>query len=200
LSALETSEELQLLQKECRSGGAEAIDKVLNRVRDLCGQHVDYRYEHPFDTAIAAYLLILRQFDKDVAAIAAGLALQAHELWWGHRLAERIIDDSISPNATKTVKTDIAIALVGDFVALGPEGLPVLMAVIEATGSVERRLAAGLVSANESIHIYRSTHQVLSALESGTHVTRATESVVGRWGTMVWANEKRNVTEQMVSL
>ena len=68
--------------------------RVAERVLDITRVQVDPRYEHPLDMALAAYLIVLEKLDRDLAQLVAASMLRIPQLWWGSKLARRILLDA----------------------------------------------------------------------------------------------------------
>jgi hypothetical protein len=92
------------------SSGRQAWTVVVNRIRELVETRFDDRYENPWDVALSAYLLALRGVNRDVALVAAEIALTARQTWWARQvalalLAPLVVSDSAS--STFLISTSI---------------------------------------------------------------------------------------------
>ena len=67
-------------------------EDVLRRLLHLAQQCVDPRYENPFASALAAYLLVLHSTHLDLARIAAeAVRATARNCWWAERTAREAL-------------------------------------------------------------------------------------------------------------
>lgn len=63
---------------------------VLARILQLAAPPVDPGYEHPADSALAAYLWVLSSQNRDYSAIAVETVLGCEQCWWSRRMAEYV--------------------------------------------------------------------------------------------------------------
>jgi len=73
-----------------RSKSAEVASHVLGRIAALCQLEVDYRYQHPQDVALAAYLLALSASGSSACPTACEVILGARQTWWAKRIAAEL--------------------------------------------------------------------------------------------------------------
>ena len=62
------------------------------RISSLSGQDCDPQYENPNDTALAIYLVVLREVDGEAAREHAGITLTGHNLWWARSIARDVLN------------------------------------------------------------------------------------------------------------
>lgn len=72
--------------------------QILNRVFELSRQQVDPRYENPWDTALAVYVLLLSWKDESLAKIAAEEVIHIPQCWWAMKVSRRILLEEKSHN------------------------------------------------------------------------------------------------------
>lgn len=68
--------------------------EVLHHVIELCDATIDERYRHPMDSALAAFLYVLRQKHFKIALVAAENVKHVPNLWWASMMAEEVIANS----------------------------------------------------------------------------------------------------------
>lgn len=61
---------------------------VFKRLTRLAEEEIDPRYEHPSDTAMAAYLIILNGTDESLYRTAAEVVAGAQNIWWAKKLVD----------------------------------------------------------------------------------------------------------------
>jgi len=61
---------------------------VFKRLTRLAEERIDLRYEHPSDTALSAYLMILRLADEELYKTAVDIVRGLPNIWWAAKLAE----------------------------------------------------------------------------------------------------------------
>ncbi len=83
--------------------------RVLRRVATLAGLDFDLRYEHPYDSALAAYAWALAAETPEAARIAAELLISTRQTLWAREIAHLILEampasttDSETHNLTTT--------------------------------------------------------------------------------------------------
>lgn len=64
---------------------------VLRQVWALTRQGIDTRYENPWDTALAVYLLLMSVQDLALAQIAAREVMHAPQCWWALKMARHLL-------------------------------------------------------------------------------------------------------------
>jgi hypothetical protein len=64
---------------------------VLHAALQLTGERGDFRFEHPHDTALAVYVLVLAGAHPELARVLAEHALSVPRLWWAQRIARTIL-------------------------------------------------------------------------------------------------------------
>lgn len=67
---------------------------VVKRIYDLVTLDTDHRYEHPYDAAMATYLLSLEAAGSRRLVVAANLLRQSDRTWWADKISKRIIASS----------------------------------------------------------------------------------------------------------
>lgn len=79
-----------------------ARDNVLEQLQSLSRLEIDRRYEHPNDTALAVFLLLMLAVDTDLAVIAADLVDRAPQCWYAQKIARKILTPTaIASNYTQ---------------------------------------------------------------------------------------------------
>lgn len=78
---------VELLRKD-----SENADRVLARIKLLIGLQIDYRYENPHDSALAAYAWALANEAPDLAPLAAEMLTNARQIWWAREVATLILE------------------------------------------------------------------------------------------------------------
>jgi hypothetical protein len=64
---------------------------LLDRLRTLADTTVDLRYENPFDTALATYLIAIEQTVPSLVGLAAQLVINAKQTWLSSHLARSVL-------------------------------------------------------------------------------------------------------------
>jgi hypothetical protein len=77
-----------------------AREAVYSRVFALLKDQGEEAYEHPWDSALAAYLWLLAEHDRDLAKAAAAKVLEAPRCWWARKMAEQILTSDTSASST----------------------------------------------------------------------------------------------------
>jgi len=104
MDLLEESPELGELLRFLRSD-VKAPSNVLNRIRAISAISIDYRYENPYDIALAAYVFSLHFFSRALAGFAAEIAFAAPLTWWAREIARYVLEISGYQDATSTAAT-----------------------------------------------------------------------------------------------
>jgi hypothetical protein len=78
----------------------EAQLNVLSRIIDLTSIETDSRYEHPYDAALATYILVLEAAGSDLALNAAAIIVEIPRLWWSLHVARQILAVAIRKAST----------------------------------------------------------------------------------------------------
>jgi hypothetical protein len=65
--------------------------QIVQRIHVLCNLAIDDRYEHPDDSAIATYLVILDQIGSTHAVTAADIVSKTQQLWWARKIASQTL-------------------------------------------------------------------------------------------------------------
>ena len=66
----------------------QAVNVLFKRLTRLAETQIDARYEHPSDTALAAYLLVLSLADEGLHRTAAAIVSSVPNTWWARKVAE----------------------------------------------------------------------------------------------------------------
>lgn len=69
--------------------------RITKRILELAALHTDSRYVHPYDTAIAAYLMALEKVQSEFLLVAVISVLPLRQTWWSMRIAENIFRASL---------------------------------------------------------------------------------------------------------
>lgn len=77
---------VQLLRKERAVAVA-----LLGRIRAIVYKTIDLRYENPFDTALAAYLIAIEQAVPHLAGLAAELVMTAKQTWLSSQIGRSLL-------------------------------------------------------------------------------------------------------------
>jgi hypothetical protein len=87
--ALGADASVQALAREMSVAGARAAvhDRILALVKDVGEEG----YEHPWDSALAAYLWLLAERDAAQAKASALRISETPQCWWAAKVAEKII-------------------------------------------------------------------------------------------------------------
>lgn len=81
-----------------------AID-VFARIGELIASPADEKYEHPADSALAAYLWLLSARNGDYSARAADTALECKQCWWARKMAEYVRSQEKPEKGQETLQT-----------------------------------------------------------------------------------------------
>jgi hypothetical protein len=65
----------------------ESADAVCDRAHELARWPIDPRDEHPYDAAVATYLLALSMWQEGLAREVAQVVAQSQSWWWADRVA-----------------------------------------------------------------------------------------------------------------
>ena len=88
LRILTSQPEVQALAEEMKSDRV-TID-VFSRVSEVATSPVEEGYEHPADSALAAYLWLLSTREGDYSTKAAETVLECKQCWWARKMAEHV--------------------------------------------------------------------------------------------------------------
>jgi hypothetical protein len=88
LRILTSQPEVRALADEMKSERV-TLD-VFTRVGELAASPVEEGYEHPADSALAAYLWLLSARDDDYSARAAETVLECKQCWWARKVVEYV--------------------------------------------------------------------------------------------------------------
>jgi hypothetical protein len=114
--------------------------RVLVQLLHLLRLDVDYRYESPWDTAIAVLLWIVARGAPQFRVLAAQAALCASQCWWAPMIAEELLLD---PGAGKQT-TDLE----------RPQHTPTQLATPDTEDTYLRHILAWQILANMDAHPY----------------------------------------------
>lgn len=64
--------------------------KVFARVGELVALPIEEEYEHPADSALAAFLWLLSTANGDYSTKAADAVLECKQCWWARKMAEHV--------------------------------------------------------------------------------------------------------------
>jgi len=87
-------EAVEFLLDELRSPAQ--ANSLLAKVLELAAEMRDSRFEHPRDTAIAAYLWLLAIKNPSSARLAASALTSVEGFWWARKVAQRILEQTQS--------------------------------------------------------------------------------------------------------
>jgi hypothetical protein len=73
------------------------VEKIVRLVQMLSEQRVDYRYENPNDTALAAYVRAIKLVAPKNAQVAASFSITASNTWWARKIAEQVLSEPAEP-------------------------------------------------------------------------------------------------------
>ena len=79
----------EVLKAMVESG--EAREEILGRLQEMSQMETDRRYEHPKDTALAAFLWLTLFAAPDYSQIAADLVDRAPQCWYAKKLARKVL-------------------------------------------------------------------------------------------------------------
>jgi hypothetical protein len=88
LRILTSQPEVQALTAEMNSERVK-LD-VFARIVELTASPFEEQYEHPADSALAAYLWLLSAKDGDCSARAVETVLECKQCWWARKMAEHV--------------------------------------------------------------------------------------------------------------
>ncbi|MBU0652976.1 MAG: hypothetical protein KKG96_08855 [Proteobacteria bacterium] len=83
----------------CREN-IQLVGILLNEIREICLRSVDPRYESPWDSLLAALLIIVKEADLLSVEFASSLVQRAPQIWWARRLATQML--SVEPRDRDT--------------------------------------------------------------------------------------------------
>jgi hypothetical protein len=88
LRILASQPEMRALADEMKS---ECVARdLLARIVELAAAPAEEEYEHPADSALAAYLWLLSARDGDYSARATETILECKQCWWARKMAEHV--------------------------------------------------------------------------------------------------------------
>jgi hypothetical protein len=70
----------------------EIADKIVLRIFKLMATEVDTRYENPYDTALATYLMVLDYIGHNHIVDYASVILELSKIWWAAKVAYEIME------------------------------------------------------------------------------------------------------------
>jgi hypothetical protein len=74
--------------------------EVLERIETISRSAVDERYENPFDTALSAYLMVLRDVaGPEIASKIVQAVLRTPKTWWASGLARELLLQTVAMGA-----------------------------------------------------------------------------------------------------
>lgn len=73
----------------------EKQQRLLFEALRLSRMQVDFRYENPWDSALAVFLWLLSSKVPPLARVAAEAVVQARQCWWALRMAHGILRESL---------------------------------------------------------------------------------------------------------
>lgn len=88
LCILTSQPELRVLADEMKS--EPVMLDIFARLGELAAKPVEEGYEHPADSALAAYLWLLSTANGDYSARAADTLLECKQCWWARKMAEYV--------------------------------------------------------------------------------------------------------------
>ena len=106
LRILTSQPEVQALAEEMKC--ERAMLDVLARIGELAAAPVDGEYEHPADSALAAYLWLLSAKHGHYSARAADAVQECKQCWWARKMAEHVRSQPALA-AASTVKAPVGI-------------------------------------------------------------------------------------------
>jgi hypothetical protein len=80
--------EIQVLAREMKTEGVSAA--VGKRIRALVAAPAEEGQEHPADAALAAYLWLLANQEKQLADSVSALIVTGQQFWWARKAAQTI--------------------------------------------------------------------------------------------------------------
>lgn len=83
--------EVQALAEGMKS--PEGVAAVAGRIAELAAQPGEEGHEHPADAALATYLWLLGQRDREESERAAAALAGASSCWWARKVAENVLGD-----------------------------------------------------------------------------------------------------------
>jgi hypothetical protein len=88
LRILTSQPEVQALAEEMKC--ERVMIDVFARIGELAAAPVEGEYEHPADSALAAYLWLLSAKDGDYSARAVNMVQECNQCWWARKMAEHV--------------------------------------------------------------------------------------------------------------
>ncbi len=119
LSIIRQQSEVQELDRKIRK--EKPYRKVLQRVRHLCTMSVDPRFENPWDTALAVYLLAIHRKNNADALAAAETLRSINNIFWAGYIAEAILKEDNSQETSTIQQVDFE-HISADFIQIKIKG------------------------------------------------------------------------------
>jgi hypothetical protein len=63
---------------------------LFQRIKELVVSEFDYKYENPYDTALAVYIMALNEINHSAAGHAAQISNDAKQIWWTRKVINKI--------------------------------------------------------------------------------------------------------------
>ena len=76
---------------------------IVSRVLTIADQRIDMRYEHPADTALAVYLLVLASVDEKLFEITRSVVGMLPNCWWASRIASKSLTTTTAESREECV-------------------------------------------------------------------------------------------------
>jgi hypothetical protein len=130
--------------------------QLLGRILELSSKENDQRYENPYDTALATYLLALDATNSEYSVPAAYLTRSASQLWWSVRISTDIIARSKQKVQSETAQQTV--------------GQPPHIDLKSAAGNVSMFVFQVLKTTHTSKNFVY--FERVSSPEAGTHLTQ----------------------------
>ena len=102
LRILTSQPEVRTLANEMKSESV-TLD-VFTRVVGLAASSAKEEYEHPADSALAAYLWQLSTKDRDYSVRAVETVLECKQCWWARKMAEHVREQKKLEKCEKTLQ------------------------------------------------------------------------------------------------
>jgi hypothetical protein len=77
---------------------------VFARVVELAAAPAEEEYEHPADSALAAYLWLLGARNGDYSERATETVLECKRCWWARKMAEHVRNEKVSENSSESLE------------------------------------------------------------------------------------------------
>lgn len=69
---------------------------VIDRIKEIIKTDFDHKYENPYDTALATYILALLKINRQAGIYASQLVYDEHQTWWTNQVIQRLYDSTSS--------------------------------------------------------------------------------------------------------